>query len=130
VGSLLVTVNGSLKGQVFPLANGPVSIGRDPSNPIAPADPFVSQRHCSIECDSKGRFHIVDLGSRNGTFVNGLPVGKRDLRHGDEIRLGQCVFFFIENQDHETSEVNSARLGEGMLPTNTVCELRRRIRPT
>ena len=42
-----------------------------------------------------GRCVIRDLDSRNGTFVNRVPVKERELGNGDEVRLGECVFLFL-----------------------------------
>jgi transcriptional regulator with GAF, ATPase, and Fis domain len=45
------------------------------------------------------RFTLVDLHSRNGTFVNGMPVRERLLEHGDEIRVGRSVFVVLLRED-------------------------------
>jgi adenylate cyclase len=65
------------------------SLGRHPSNTIQLLDKIVSKEHCIIERRGAG-FTLRDLGSLNGTYVNGERVaGERDLRHGDDIALGQ-----------------------------------------
>jgi adenylate cyclase len=65
------------------------SLGRHPSNTVQLLDKIVSKEHCIIERRSNG-FTLRDLGSLNGTYVNGERVaGERDLRHGDDIALGQ-----------------------------------------
>ena len=50
-------------------------------------DVTVSRRHCVIELRD-GQVEITDLESHNGTFVNGIPVSKRTLQHGDVVRVG------------------------------------------
>ena len=53
-------------------------------------DAGISRRHALLECDSQGRWSIVDLGSRNGTLVNGESLtDRRNLGDGDRISVGQ-----------------------------------------
>jgi adenylate cyclase len=67
---------------------GTNSLGRHPSNSIQLLDKIVSKEHCLIEL-REGTFVLKDLGSLNGTFINGERVkGEKALRHGDEIALG------------------------------------------
>src|SRR5580700_7155766 len=64
------------------------SLGRHPNNTIQLLDKIVSKEHCTIE-QRDGRFILRDLGSLNGTYVNGERVrGETFLKHGDEIALG------------------------------------------
>jgi pSer/pThr/pTyr-binding forkhead associated (FHA) protein len=65
-----------------------ITIGRDHTNALAINDRSVSRRHCAIRKLAAERFEIRDLGSRNGTAVNGLPVTARVLADGDEVRIG------------------------------------------
>jgi len=46
-------------------------------------------------------FHLVDLESHNGTFVNGIPVRRKLLGHGDTIRAGHCELVFLITEDEE-----------------------------
>jgi adenylate cyclase len=64
------------------------SLGRHPNNSIQLLDKIVSKEHCIVE-QRDGRFVLRDLGSLNGTYVNGERVrGETSLKHGDEIALG------------------------------------------
>jgi hypothetical protein len=64
------------------------SLGRHPSNSIQLLDKIVSKEHCTIE-QRGAEFVLRDLGSLNGTYVNGeRVVGERALAHGDDIALG------------------------------------------
>ena len=92
-GARLEAVSGPLKGKVFSLAEGEFSIGRDPSNQISLLDSLVSRRHCVIRKDADA-FRLVDLDSRNNTFVSGVPVRERVLVPGDQIRVGNSVLVF------------------------------------
>ena len=51
-------------------------------------DTNVSRRHARIELDKDGKVHIVDLGSTNGTRLNGMRVNKAALNDGDQIEIG------------------------------------------
>lgn len=92
-GARLEAVSGPLKGKVFSLAETEVSIGRDPSNQISLLDSLVSRRHCIIRKEAQA-FRLVDLESRNNTFVSGVPVRERVLLPGDQIRVGNSVLVF------------------------------------
>ena len=64
------------------------SLGRHPNNSIQLLDKIVSKEHCILEL-REGRFLLRDLGSLNGTYINGERVrGEAFLKHGDEIALG------------------------------------------
>jgi pSer/pThr/pTyr-binding forkhead associated (FHA) protein len=72
-----------------------IAIGKAPHNQVVVADPTVSSAHAVIVTKG-GEYVIVDLGSRNGTYVNGDRVGSdpRTLKHGDTIRIGGTVLTF------------------------------------
>ncbi len=64
------------------------SLGRHPNNSIQLLDKIVSKEHCILE-QRDGQFILRDLGSLNGTYINGERVrGEQPLKHGDEIALG------------------------------------------
>ena len=90
----LIGIGGPVEGETFALAGEEIFVGRDHTNALAINDRSVSRRHCSIRKLAPERFEIRDLGSRNGTAVNGLPVTARVLGDGDEIRIGDCYFRF------------------------------------
>jgi pSer/pThr/pTyr-binding forkhead associated (FHA) protein len=70
-----------------------VTIGRLPDNTIVIDNPAVSSHHVRIAREGP-QFVVEDLGSTNGTFVNGAKVTKRALRHGDTILVGKHKIFF------------------------------------
>lgn len=82
-------------GQRFPLRHRKVKIGRGPSNQVVIAeDTFASRNHAWIAFED-GEFWLEDLGSTNGTLLNGHPVVKRQvLSAGDKIRVGHTEFSF------------------------------------
>ena len=64
-----------------------IAIGRLADNSLQIDDGSVSSRHAEIELEAEA-YHLHDLGSTNGTFVNGEQVTDAVLRHGDEVRFG------------------------------------------
>ena len=68
--------------------NGTCSIGRAPDNSIPVADSEVSRRHAIIQAQGEREFWLVDLGSANGTYVNGRRISQSvRLHNGDIIRV-------------------------------------------
>lgn len=84
-------------------------IGKSPHNRFVISDPTVSNTHAVIIARD-GCYSIVDLGSSNGTTVDGKQLGSEayNLKHGDKIQLGQVVLTF--RNPAETSESRTARL--------------------
>src|SRR5215467_11174308 len=81
---ILATAEGQQAIELRPIN----SLGRHPNNSIQLLDKIVSKEHCILE-QRDGSFVLRDLGSLNGTYVNGERVrGEQVLRHGDEIALG------------------------------------------
>ena len=79
-------------GQVFSMGFESVSIGRYRDNTLVLRDPLVSRHHAEIAMQG-GRWVIRDLGSANGTFVNGRRIaGLQVLNHGDTIQVGRTRF--------------------------------------
>ena len=68
-------------------------IGRLPECAVALSDPQVSRHHAEVRPDHDG-YRLVDLGSMNGTLVNGTAVRERVLHDGDEISVGATVMRF------------------------------------
>jgi len=70
-------------------------IGRDRRNTLVLADEYASGRHAVVRCAKDGRWWVEDLGSRNGTYVNGHRVeSSRPLGSGDVLQIGRSRFRF------------------------------------
>jgi hypothetical protein len=69
------------------LAEAHITLGRSSSCQLVFADDTVSRRHAALVVRD-GAWHVVDLGSSNGTFVNGRRVVEAEVRAGDELYLG------------------------------------------
>jgi transcriptional regulator with GAF, ATPase, and Fis domain len=96
--SRVVVVSGPAKGTVVRLTGNQLSIGRDSANDLCLRDRAVSRRHFSIT-ETDAAFQLIDLESHNGTFVNGIPVRRKLLGHGDTIRVGRCELVFLITED-------------------------------
>lgn len=85
------------ENQEFPLERPASTLGRDPGQTIVLADPSVSRAHARIELGPSGAV-IVDLGSTNGTVLNGrlLRSDRAPLRGGDRIQMGAQVMEYLE----------------------------------
>lgn len=101
----LVVIGGADRGKEFNLRRGENSIGRGLENDVVLADIAVSRRHTLVTHDG-ARFVMTDLGSGNGTLVNGERVDTHLLRGGDQIELGNTLLRFVSPGDP------SAALGE------------------
>jgi transcriptional regulator with GAF, ATPase, and Fis domain len=94
----LIALTGPLKGAVINLTDEEVSIGREGANNVRlDTDLSVSRRHCLIK-SAESAFVTVDLGSFNGTYVNGLPIHEKTLSHGDRIVVGDSTFIFLTEE--------------------------------
>ena len=91
IDAAIVVLRGRDAGRVFGFRSGSVLIGRAATAHIRLEEASVSQRHALIERVGD-RFFVTDLGSSNGTSVNGIPIsGATPLRNGDRIELVHVV---------------------------------------
>jgi two-component system cell cycle response regulator len=91
---------GPALGVRHPLLGDPVLLGRDAAADVCVADLSVSRRHARFEMDDHA-YWVTDLGSTNGTCVNKVPVSRCKLRDGDELRIGNCVYRFLDSNNVE-----------------------------
>lgn len=78
-------------------SNRPLTIGRGDNNTVVIKNRFVSLIHCKIEVSTD---HVLlrDLGSRNGTYVNGKKIEVVALKDNDRIVIGNETFYYSDNQ--------------------------------
>lgn len=76
------------------LASARVTLGRESRNAITIPDINVSRTHAEISLSPQGAWIITDLGSTNGTYVNGRAVASQPLNEGDHIAMGSTNFVF------------------------------------
>jgi signal transduction histidine kinase/pSer/pThr/pTyr-binding forkhead associated (FHA) protein len=89
----LILIKGADEGKQFELSQPIHSVGRDSTSSIRLVDTEVSRRHAEFRLVNGG-WHLVDIGSANGSFVNGEPVKDTPLQPGDRIQIGQSVLLF------------------------------------
>ena len=93
----LVCTEGKGAGQTVPLVRYRTTFGRAADSDFVLSDKKSSRSHAQIVL-TRGLASLVDLGSSNGTLVNGLPVRKTFLNSGDRIEMGDNAFVFYEGQ--------------------------------
>ncbi|MDQ7014110.1 MAG: ATPase, T2SS/T4P/T4SS family [Planctomycetota bacterium] len=96
----------------LPLGEDAISIGRHPANAIPIADDKASRKHCLIEADPEGGFRVRDLGSRNGTRLNGIGIDRAPIAPGDIIQVGDTEFLVEESISARPAASN----GDGETP--------------
>jgi len=96
----LVMKKGPMPGKTFDLVKEDLTLGRDIHTDLVINIPEVSRKHARLRRGPKG--HIIeDLGSTNGTFVNGQRLaGPYTLQHGDTIMLGDAVVLIYHSEEH------------------------------
>jgi len=87
----LYVVEGPDIRQAFPQGVHAQVLGRKGDSDIQLNDPRVSRRHAKLEV-VEGKLVLTDLGSLNGTFVNGSRVAEQELKTGDLVKVGETVF--------------------------------------
>ena len=81
-----------ISGERYPLIGAMTVLGRDESADVVLDDPGISRRHCEVRVTHDGPrlvSHLRDLGSTNGTYVNGEPTDAVPLTDGDQITVGR-----------------------------------------
>ncbi len=98
----LIVNAGTPQAQEFILKPGLNTLGRREDNDVTIPDPSVSSAHCQLIV-ADGTVHLRDLGSTNGTFVNGAPFTEVDLKAGQEVRLGGVPLVFEGNGEQPST---------------------------
>lgn len=97
----LVMRSGPSVGKVYPLDKNEVFVGRDLNNDIVINDPEISRRHARMFSQGTG-YMLEDLGSTNGSFVNGQRLmGPHNLRPGDVVTFGERLSLVFESSEFD-----------------------------
>src|SRR5262245_14770789 len=86
----LVVLEGAARGRRHVIDRECV-MGRSVDVDVLVDDPEVSRNHARLKRDESGLWFLEDLGSRNGTYLNDLPIKNAVLAFGDKLRLGSAV---------------------------------------
>jgi hypothetical protein len=119
----LYPTRGASRYFVFPNGEDRVA-GRDPGSDLLLEDPRVSARHARFAWKEAG-WNLVDLGSKNGTFVNGTPVEKSPLSDDDWISFGGLLSRFEIVSEDQIRRLQSERRSR----LQTSVEIRQELRP-
>ena len=95
----LILMKGSSNNRMYKLGKDPVVIGRSVAAGIVLDDDGISREHCRVCCDPEGGVTVEDLGSTNGTWVNGSKVKQAHLSDGEKFQLGASTLFKFSYQD-------------------------------
>ena len=86
---LLVVVRGANVGSRFALSGALTTIGRHPESDVFLDDVTVSRRHAEVRRAPNGVLELADVGSLNGTYVNGERIEQAELAEGDQLQVGK-----------------------------------------
>jgi pSer/pThr/pTyr-binding forkhead associated (FHA) protein len=105
--AILRAVSGPLRGQTFALPSvGVFTVGRAQTNDLVVLDDSVSRSHAKVLISDAGVIEVLDLGSSNGTRVDGFRVPRRAMTHGTRVRFGN-IEFVLEISSNLTNPVVS-----------------------
>ncbi|REJ65317.1 MAG: FHA domain-containing protein [Planctomycetota bacterium] len=102
----LFVIRGRDRGHRYNLADGPISIGRGANSDVRLHDTEVSRRHAEIRRNGSG-CQLLDLGSSNGSFVNGDRVTQHELKSGDQVLIGRTLMLFTGGDPDSASATAS-----------------------
>lgn len=112
----LEAVSGSLAGARFELSSRLI-LGRDPDVDIQLVESALSRQHAAVVLNDEGQIFVMDLASKNGTFVADRSIGREPLLPGDEFRVGESRFVLREGDlpqfTSEELDVRELRLASG-----------------
>ena len=101
--------SGPTPGAIFPLEGDQLIIGRDAANSVAISDAEVSRKHARLNFQG-GKYVIEDLGSTNGTFVNGQRLSVATvLKSGDVVSLGEQIVLMYEGLSSDAGSTMMSR---------------------
>ncbi|MFF4326449.1 FHA domain-containing protein [Streptomyces sp. NPDC001591] len=85
-------------------------IGRDPGSDLVVDDLVVSRRHAELRALADGTYEIVDVGSHNGTYLNGARVTRARIAQGDIVGIGHSAFCLVGDQLVEYTDTGEVSL--------------------
>jgi hypothetical protein len=111
----LVVISGPNRGATYFLDDGETSLGRGTEANIVLASTQVSKKHFALAC-SHGKAELKDLGSSNGTFVNGVLTKKKILTNHDKISVGPFVMEILLPEIIKANPLAAPAPAGGALP--------------
>jgi len=124
----LIMIQGPFPGETYLLEPGrEMTIGRSPGNDIRLPFNDISRVHARAKCSASGKVEITDMGSMNGTHVNGRKQLYRVLREGDKIQFGERTVFRFAFHDEMDEEFQARLFGVPFLDRVTAALSRDRL---
>ncbi|HLK00724.1 MAG TPA: FHA domain-containing protein [Streptosporangiaceae bacterium] len=112
--ALLIVMRGPNAGSTFRLDSDLTTAGRHPDSDIFLDDVTVSRRHAEFYREAGGaRFVVRDVGSLNGTYVNGSRIEEAELHGGDDVQIGKFRLQFLTGQDQWGRTLSGDQHGRG-----------------
>lgn len=90
----LMVISGPDEGSSYAVASSPIRIGRGRNNDFVLSDARSSADHAELRWE-KGEFRVRDMGSTNGTQLNGSQVTEYAVQDGDQIRIGRTTMMLV-----------------------------------
>jgi diguanylate cyclase (GGDEF)-like protein len=94
----LMVISGARPGELHTLSRERTIVGRSPDAAVRLRDDGISREHAAL-CVAGGRVTVKDLGSTNGTFVNGVRIQERELRDGDQLTVGEATLLLFTHSE-------------------------------
>lgn len=91
------------------------TMGRHPDNTIQVLDRIVSKEHARITLGPEGQYIFRDTGSLNGSYINGERISEHQLRHGEQISMGNTTFCFQQEQDAAARRLENVTMTAGQV---------------
>ena len=104
----LMVIGGARVGELHTLTRERTVVGRSPEAEIRLGDTGISRAHAELVVE-EGRVLVRDLGSTNGTFLNGVRADARELRDGDKLSIGEATLLLFTHQDGLESSYQRGR---------------------
>lgn len=110
----LLIISGPLQSQEYLISKEVFTIGSGKQNDLTIEDSTISKRHCEITVEENG-YRISDLGSTNGTYVQGVRITSAYLNPGSEFQIGMTHIVFCPLMEEREIPLSSAEAFGGML---------------
>ena len=124
----LIQMVGPFPGETFALERGKeINVGRAPGCDIRLPSGDISRVHAKAKCSASGKVELIDLGSTNGTYVNGRRQLYRVMREGDKIQFGERSLFRFAFLDEVDEEFQTRLFGAPFLDRATSTQNRVRL---
>ena len=118
----LCALQGPLSGQVF-LLSARIMFGRRGDTDIQILSKGVSRHHACVFEDDDGGMVLMDLSSKNGTFIGEQSIGRHELQPGDVFRIGEGEFMYEEvNGEEPTADSVNLKILSGPAEERTVMD--------